>query len=267
MKEIYIRSISGVLYVTSILVGLFNNQIAFSIVILIFSILALIEFQRLISYKSYFAIALLILLVYNFYKSHIDHSSVIYLLIANFTSHFFLLYKLFKNQKIKFKYITKSILSATYLSLGCFFIIALAGTAESYNPLEVFLFYMLVWVNNSFAFLIGKKIGKRPLFKSISPKKTWEGFLGGLLFTIITASVFYYSKAFFSLNFYILLAIIIAILSTLGDLVQSKFKRYANVKDSGSLIPGHGGFFDRMDSVIFSAPWMYFLIKLNQYVS
>ena len=133
--------------------------------------------------------------------------------------------------------------------------------------MEVLLFYMLVWVNNSFAFFIGKKIGKRPLFKSISPKKTWEGFLGGLLFTIIAASIFYYSKAFFSLNFYILLAVLIATLSTLGDLVQSKFKRYADVKDSGSLIPGHGGFFDRMDSVIFSAPWVYFLIKLNHYVS
>ena len=267
MREIYIRSISGVLYATFILISLFNNQITFSIVLIIFSILALIEFQSLINYKSYFAIALLLLLVYNFYKSHIDHSYLIFLLIANFTSHFFLLYKLFNNKKIKFKYITKSILSSIYIALGCFFIIALAGTAENYNPMEVFLFYMLVWVNNSFAFLIGKKIGKRPLFKSISPKKTWEGFLGGLLFTIIAASIFYYSKAFFSLNFYILLGVLIAILSTLGDLVQSKFKRYADVKDSGSFIPGHGGFFDRMDSVIFSAPWVYFLIELNHYVS
>ena len=267
MREIYVRGISGILYSTCILVSLFYNQITFSIVLVIFSILALIEFQRLINYKSYFAIALLLLLVYNFYKSHIDHSSLNYLLMASFTCHFFLLYKLFKNKKIKFKYITKSILSSIYVSLGCFFIIALAGTAENYNPMEVLLFYMLVWVNNSFAFLIGKKIGKRPLFKSISPKKTWEGFLGGLLFTIIAASIFYYSKAFFSLNFYILIAILIATLSTLGDLVQSKFKRYADVKDSGSFMPGHGGVFDRMDSVIFSAPWVYFLIKLYHYVS
>ena len=267
MREIYVRGISGVLYSTFILVGLFNNQITFSIVLVIFSILALIEFQRLINYKSYFAIALLLLLVYNFYKSNIDHSYLNYLLMANFTCHFFLLYKLFKNKKIKFKYITKSILSSIYIALGCFFIIALAGTAENYNPMEVLLFFILVWVNNSFAFFIGKKIGKRPLFKTISPKKTWEGFIGGLLFTIIAASIFYYSKAFFSLNFYILLAILIATLSTLGDLVQSKFKRYADVKDSGYLIPGHGGFFDRMDSVIFSAPWVYFLIKLNHYVS
>ena len=89
MREIYVRGISGVLYSTFILVGLFNNQITFSIVLVIFSILALIEFQRLINYKSYFAIALLLLLVYNFYKSHIDHSYLNYLLMANFTCHFF----------------------------------------------------------------------------------------------------------------------------------------------------------------------------------
>ena len=118
MREIYIRGISGVLYASFILVGLFNNQITFSIVLVVFSILALIEFQRLIDYKSYFAIALLLLLVYNFYKSHLDHSSLNYLLIANFTCHFFLLYKLFNNKKIKFKYITKSILSSIYIALG-----------------------------------------------------------------------------------------------------------------------------------------------------
>ena len=267
MREIYIRGISGGLYAISILIALFNNQITFSIVIIVFSVLALIEFQRLINYKSYFAITLLLLLVYNFYRSHIDYSSILYLLIANFASHFFLFYKLVKSKKIKYKYITKSTLSTLYLALGCFFIIALAGTGENYNPMEVLLFFILVWVNNSFAYLIGKKIGKRPLFESISPKKTWEGFLGGLVFTIIAAFIIYYYKADFLLNFYLIYAILITVLATLGDLIQSKFKRHANVKDSGSLIPGHGGFFDRMDSVIFSAPWIYFFVKFNQYVS
>ena len=89
-----------------------------------------------------------------------------------------------------------------------------------------------------------------------------EGFLGGLIFTIIAAFIIYYYKADFLLNFYLIYAILITVLATLGDLIQSKFKRHANVKDSGSLIPGHGGFFDRMDSVIFSAPWIYFFVKL-----
>ena len=71
----------------------------------------------------------------------------------------------------------------------------------------------------------------------------------------------------FSLGFYIIFGIVIAILATIGDLIQSKFKRHADVKDSGSLIPGHGGFFDRMDSVIFSSPWIYLIINLHQYVS
>ena len=115
MREIYIRGISGGLYAISILIALFNNQITFSIVIIVFSILALIEFQRLINYKSYFAITLLLLLVYNFYRSHIDYSLIVYLLIANFTSHLFLFYKLVKSKKIKYKYITKSILRTCYL--------------------------------------------------------------------------------------------------------------------------------------------------------
>ena len=82
-------------------------------------------------------------------------------------------------------------MTSLYIVLGCFFIIALAGTAENYNPDSVLLFYLLVWVNSSFAYLIGKKIGKNPLFKSISPKKTWEGFLGGLIFSALVAIIFY----------------------------------------------------------------------------
>ena len=267
MKEFYIRFISGTLYALLILFALFSNQLTFSIVLTVFSILALIEFQRLINYKSIFAIALLLLLVYNFNKLHIDVHSLNYLLILNFASHFFLLYVLFYNKKIILKYIVKSILTSLYIVLGCFFIIALAGTAENYNPDSVLLFYLLVWVNNSFAYLIGKKIGKNPLFKSISPKKTWEGFLGGLVFTVLVAIIFCLYKSSFSLFFYIFIGILIAVLATIGDLIQSKFKRQAKVKDSGSLIPGHGGFFDRMDSVIFSSPWFFFITNINQYVS
>ena len=267
MKEFYIRFISGILYALLILFALFSNQLTFSIVLTIFSILALIEFQRLINYKSIFAIALLLLLVYNFNKFQIDDHFLNFLLILNFASHFFLLYTLFFNKKIIFKYIVKSFLTSLYVALGCFFIIALAGTAENYNPDSVLLFYLLVWVNNSFAYLIGKKIGKNPLFKSISPKKTWEGFLGGLIFSALVAIIFYLYKSYFSLFFYIFIGILIAVLATIGDLIQSKFKRLANVKDSGSLIPGHGGFFDRMDSVIFSSPWVYFITNFNQYVS
>ena len=110
-------------------------------------------------------------------------------------------------------------------------------------------------------------MGKNPLFPRVSPKKTWEGFLGGLVFALIAAFIFQNFHPDQSIGFYIIVAFITSVLATLGDLIQSHFKRYANVKDSGSLIPGHGGFFDRMDSAIFIAPWFYLLLNFKEYVS
>jgi len=267
MKELTVRGISGGVYIVLVLSSLFINQITFSIVIIFFSLIALIEFQRLIDYRGFLAIALLPLMVYNFYKSNLNHSDLIYPLFLNLISQFILLYLLFTNKNLKFNYLTKSLLSCLYLALGSFFIIALADKDENYLPKTVLFFYLLIWVNNSIAYLIGKKIGKNYIFKSISPKKTWEGFLAGLVFTVLTALIFYQFTLDYSIKFYIIIALLISILSTLGDLIQSKFKRYANVKDSGSLIPGHGGFFDRMDSVIFAAPWIFLVFNIKEYVS
>ena len=115
--------------------------------------------------------------------------------------------------------------------------------------------------------MVGRKLGKKPLFPSVSPKKTWEGFIGGLIFTFITAYIFQNFYPQQSMGSYITLAFLTSVLATFGDLIQSQFKRYANVKDSGSLIPGHGGFFDRMDSAIFVAPWFYLLLNFKEYVS
>jgi phosphatidate cytidylyltransferase len=105
------------------------------------------------------------------------------------------------------------------------------------------------------------------MFLRISPKKTWEGFFGGLIFSLAVALVFHHFSPESSVVFYLSVASLCSIWATVGDLIQSKFKRLVNVKDSGSLIPGHGGFFDRMDSVIFSAPWIYLLFNFKDYVS
>jgi phosphatidate cytidylyltransferase len=115
--------------------------------------------------------------------------------------------------------------------------------------------------------LVGKKLGKNPLFSRVSPKKTWEGFVGGLVFNIISVFVFQYFYTNQSIIHYLVTAFVTGVLATLGDLIQSQFKRHAKVKDSGSLIPGHGGFFDRMDSAIFVAPWFYLLLNFKEYVS
>jgi len=267
MKELYIRGISGLSYVALISGSLLYSHMAFTLVILVFTCLALIEFQRLVNHKSYMPIALIILLVYNFYQSKINTLELFYPLISVFIAHIFLTYWLYSNKSIQLGYLSKTLLTLFYLGLGCFFIIALGGNADQYDPKNVLLFFVLIWTNNSFAYLVGRKVGEKPLFSSISPNKTWEGFFGGLLFSLIVTCIFWQFHSEFSIGFYMIVAFFISVLSTLGDLIQSRFKRYAKVKDSGSLIPGHGGFFDRMDSAIFVAPWFFLLLNFKEYVS
>ena len=119
---------------------------------------------------------------------------------------------------------------------------------------------ILIWVNDSFAFFVGKNFGRRKLFESVSPKKTFEGFFGGILFSLITAFILSFFCDYLSLVNLIIISLIASILGTTGDLVESKFKRQVNTKDSGNIMPGHGGILDRLDSLLFVAPFVYLYI-------
>ena len=112
-----------------------------------------------------------------------------------------------------------------------------------------------IWINDTMAYIIGSFIGKTP-FSSISPKKTWEGTLGGGLLCVATAwAVAYFFAIGIPTSVIIVFAIIAATFGTLGDLIESKLKRMANVKDSGAIMPGHGGALDRFDSLLLAAPF------------
>ena len=127
--------------------------------------------------------------------------------------------------------------------------------------------FILIWTNDTFAYIVGKSIGKHKLFEKISPKKTFEGFFGGLIFSVLIAVIvakYYFDNGFI---YWIITAIIISVFGTIGDLVESKFKRVANVKDSGNIMPGHGGLLDRLDSIIFVSPFLFLFYKIIHYVS
>lgn len=124
---------------------------------------------------------------------------------------------------------------------------------------KVLIILILTWTFDSFAYLIGSKFGKIKIAKSISPNKSLEGFFGGMLFTVLISFIM---KDIIQDLF--LLAFIIPITATIGDIIESYYKRKANVKDSGNLIPGHGGMLDRVDALTISIP-IIFLLEINTF--
>ncbi|WEK36644.1 MAG: phosphatidate cytidylyltransferase [Candidatus Pseudobacter hemicellulosilyticus] len=115
-----------------------------------------------------------------------------------------------------------------------------------------------IWINDTMAYIVGSLIGKTP-FSPISPKKTWEGTAGGAILCVLVVALFGWWFGGFRLIDYIVISALAAVMGTLGDLLESKGKRMANVKDSGSIMPGHGGFLDRFDSLLVATPfvWLY----------
>jgi phosphatidate cytidylyltransferase len=118
-----------------------------------------------------------------------------------------------------------------------------------------------IWVNDSAAYLVGSLIGRRPL-SSISPNKTWEGTIAGILISVLLVTKIMGQYIPLSEQSIFLISIVAAVAGTFGDLVESKLKRLAGVKDSGSMMPGHGGFLDRFDSILLATPFVWLLLKL-----
>jgi phosphatidate cytidylyltransferase len=133
---------------------------------------------------------------------------------------------------------------------------------DSYAKTTILGVFILIWSNDSFAYLIGKNFGKIKLLNRISPNKTVEGFIGGMVACFIMS---YFIAQYFtalSLTQWIVLAGLVSVFGVLGDLIESMFKRQGGIKDSSNFIPGHGGFLDRFDSVIFAAPFIFIYLQI-----
>ena len=122
--------------------------------------------------------------------------------------------------------------------------------------------FIITWSFDTFAYLFGVKLGKHRIMQRISPKKSWEGFAGGFILTIIVSYIsINYSELFNSIRNPLIISLFLPFTATIGDFIESFYKREAGVKDSGSLIPGHGGILDRMDAFMITIPVIYLTIK------
>jgi phosphatidate cytidylyltransferase len=138
------------------------------------------------------------------------------------------------------------------------------SSAYVYSALLPCAIIFSIWINDTMAYIVGSLIGKTP-FSKISPKKTWEGTIGGAILCIVVIGLLGYFipvAKVIAVKHWITIAALCAIFGTIGDLFESKLKRMANVKDSGSIMPGHGGFLDRFDSLLFAAPVVWLYVKL-----
>jgi len=138
------------------------------------------------------------------------------------------------------------------------------------SPVFMLCLFILTWTFDTFAYLVGSKFGKHKILPSVSPKKSWEGFIGGFIFTIIAYYITYnYFYDYFDFESFkqpliisIIFSIVLPFTATLGDFTESYYKRQSGVKDSGNFIPGHGGILDRMDAFMISIPIFYIFTKL-----
>lgn len=176
-------------------------------------------------------------------------------------------YFLFLGSKppFQFRLLLSAGFSLVYITLGLATMIRIGWPGGEYDYTFLLGMILLIWINDSFAYFTGRLFGRRPLALQISPKKTWEGTIGGVLFTLLGAFLLHVAFNRYSLPFWLGFGFLVALFANIGDLLQSSMKRAVRIKDSGNILPGHGGVFDRYDSFVCIAPviFAYLAIILN----
>jgi len=263
MQKLLVRAISGVVYASIIIGSILYAKESFYFVFYLFMLICLYEFKNLISlsYKWTIVVATIIF----FSATNLGIVDAKYL-NALFVLSFFIpiIYQLFKqNISLTTSKLGHYFLALAYIAFPFALLIQIPFINNEYHPKVIIGVFLLIWISDTFAYLVGSAIGKTKLYEKVSPNKTIEGALGGLIFAVISA--YFISKyiPILSLLNWLIVASIVVIFGILGDLIESKFKREANVKDSSNFIPGHGGFLDRLDSVIFTAPFIYLYLHIT----
>jgi phosphatidate cytidylyltransferase len=269
LKELTKRTLSGIVFVLVIILLLRTGGAGMFALILFTAIFALTEFYRL-SYKAKF-------LPYRFAGTILGILSISlsYMVAAGFLPEKFLLIQvlilvfpaipaLFYQPSVFYGSWLSTLTGLIYIVLPLALLPFIAFFKEEYNFEIILGVFILLWVYDSFAYLIGSWIGKNKIFPKISPKKSWEGAAGGLTFAIAGSLLLYNFFGILGIWDWFLLGIIIPVTGTIGDFIESGIKRNAGVKDSGSFMPGHGGVLDRFDSFLFSIPFVFLYIYIIQ---
>lgn len=259
------RSITGVLFVATIILCISWHEYSAALLFLVFSTLGTIEFYQILNkkelsnntkYGPFVNVVVYSLLTLVFFEILDDKFLflIVPLMLILVVQELFLKdtipYQNISSTLFGMLYITLPFAALNYISFNTV-IYDKIGLSENWSLLTGF--FIILWTSDSMAYLVGRAIGKNKLFQRVSPGKTWEGLVGGISFAILAGFLFSYFTESSAMH-WIIMAFIISVFGTLGDLSESLLKRSAGVKDSGNLLPGHGGVLDRFDGIFFSSP-------------
>ena len=269
MKELLYRTLTGALIIIITVTAIAANEISLFVFIEIIFFLGISELSKMVSFNrdlryvltvmsGAMLIALSLLLINGF-------QVLAWLSIPLGIFLFVLIISYFTNRS-GFKGELYFFLPAIFwlaLPLSLFLALGRLEYKIEYNfelPLAVIV---LIWINDTFAYLTGSMLGKHKMTPRLSPNKTWEGFLGGMIITVVAGWITWRITDSFNIKFWIIISLTTVLFGFLGDLTESSLKRTFNVKNSGSLLPGHGGILDRFDSLLIAAPAVFLVILIS----
>ena len=274
MRELLVRTVSGVVLAIVLLACVLISPWTFAALLLLIVIVGTYEMTRLQQLDSLMGVVVSeVFSIGTFALPALDALQVVgpgWLLLELLILMIPFLFALFSVRHDAKSIFTCLFASLTFLSLPSalmlFMYCEYLNLENLFGVLKgayvIIPIFCLLWINDIFAYLTGKLFGKHKLFPRISPGKTIEGCVGGLVFTVMTMVIFIHYTSWLPMAEGIGLAVIAVVFGTLGDLCESMLKRQAGVKDSGNLIPGHGGILDRFDSVMFSVPFIFVYLQL-----
>lgn len=263
-----IRAITGFFFVLAMLASVLINGEVFSVFYLLLATACLFEFYGMYAEREvrpdrfwgtvlgFAAFAVLIGMGLQIIPS--QYASLILLLLP-----LLMILQLFKSDTQPFERIATTLLGIFYVIVPFYCFYALGFSAGDYHYILPLGFLLMLWANDTGAYLIGRAFGRNKLYEKISPGKTWEGFVGGFISAVLLGFILFRNTSeVLDLWQWLSMGALIAVTGTLGDLVESMLKRSLGVKDSGHLLPGHGGLLDRFDGLLISAPVVYIFLFL-----
>ncbi len=279
MKEILVRAATGLVFITVLIGAIVWNKYSVAALFFVVSMIGLLEFFKLMEKGGFkpkktagVIVGGLVYLIISLY-SITTEITFAYLLFIFPLLVLLVVLELFRKSEYPVTNFAFSVMGIIYvvipLSMLNFFVAYDNASyyqtveIEGYKYLLLLAFFVIQWANDTGAYVTGKAFGKHKLFERISPNKTWEGAVGGGVFALIAGFIFAYTTDSNILH-WLIISLLIVVFGTLGDLTESQIKRSVGVKDSGKILPGHGGVLDRFDGVLFSAPFVLTYLHLFQ---